>query len=85
MVGVTLFNDVIMLSRPPEHEIRVVVAGAIAGAGLALLERAWPAGAVGFAWLGLLTVLLVRIDPKTPAPLETFTDWWNKAGKAVNG
>lgn len=78
MVGITVFNDVIVHHRNPVQEVRVVVAGAIAGAALALAERVWPDGAVAVAWLGLVTVLLVRARPSTPAPLEAFADWYGE-------
>lgn len=75
--AITLFNDVIVHGRGIEQDLRVVVGTAIAAGGLALVERASPGLAVGLAWLTLIGVLFVRIDPKIPAPVEAFSSWYN--------
>lgn len=68
-------NAVIVQDKPPTSQTRVIVGGIVAGAGLALWEKAMPQTAVAFSWLVLLTVLLVRVDPTTPAPLESIRNW----------
>lgn len=78
ITGVTLFNDVIMHNVDIQKEQRVIVGGIVVAVSLALVEQIAPDLAVGVAWLGLVTVLLVRIDPKVPSPLETFANWYNK-------
>jgi hypothetical protein len=75
--AITLFNDVIVHGKGIEEDMRVVVATALAAGGLALLERVSEPIAVGIAWIGLAAVLLVRTDPKTPAPIESFNSWYN--------
>ena len=75
--ALTLFNDVIVHQRSISQDSRVIVATAVAAGGLALLEHVSAQLAVGISWLALVTVLLVRVDPKTPAPLESFATWWN--------
>jgi hypothetical protein len=69
-------NAVIVNDRPVQDQTRVVVATLIGAAGLALLENAFPSLAVGLSWLILLGVLLVPVDPNTPAPLEAFDKWY---------
>lgn len=75
--AVTLFNDVIIHQKSVTQDSRVIVSTAIAAGGLALLEHVSEPLASGIAWIALVTVLLVRVDPKTPAPLESFASWWN--------
>jgi hypothetical protein len=43
-----------------------------------LLEKVNQTLTVGVAWVALLTVLLARIDPKKPAPVETLLKVWNQ-------
>jgi hypothetical protein len=78
MVGVTLFNDIVVRGFDAQQEMRVVVAGGVVALGLGLLERASPNTAMGLAWLGLITVLLVRPAPGKDAPLESIANWYNK-------
>jgi hypothetical protein len=69
-------NAIIIQDQTPKSQRRVAIGTAIAAAGLALAENAFPRTAVAFSWLVLLTVLLVRVDPLTPAPLESFQTWY---------
>lgn len=78
MAGVTLFNSVIVHRQSIDHQANILVAGAVVAGGLALLERLSPDLAVGLAWLGLVTVLLVRVQPNVPAPLESIAAWYNE-------
>lgn len=45
-----------------------------------MLERANQRLTVAVAWIALLTVCLARVDPKTPAPVETLLKYWNQGG-----
>jgi hypothetical protein len=69
-------NAVIVNNRDPRTQARVVVATLIGAAGLSLLESALPRTATALSWLILVGVLLVPIDPVTPAPLESFQRWY---------
>jgi hypothetical protein len=71
--GITLANRSLLNEKP--FDWRIAIATGIAAGFFALLERGWRDGAVGLAWLSLLTILLVRIDPKTPAPVESLNKW----------
>lgn len=77
--GITLANRVLFHGQPMEW--RIPVATGIAAGSFALLEKAWPRGAVALAWLALATVLLSRTDPAVPAPVETLNDWWTQKRK----
>jgi hypothetical protein len=74
--GVTMFNQVILNRQ--EIDWRVPVATGFAAVSFALLEKINQALTVGVAWVALLTVLLVRLDPKQPAPVETLLKIWNR-------
>jgi hypothetical protein len=70
--GITLLNQSLLAKDPQELDMRVVVGTAIAAGGLALLERLSEELAVGIAWVALVAVLFVRIDPKTGSPAENL-------------
>jgi hypothetical protein len=74
--GITMANQTLLNNKPVDW--RVAIATGISAGLFALLERAWEQGAVALAWLGLVTILLVRIDPKTPAPLESLNKYLAK-------
>jgi ABC-type Fe3+ transport system permease subunit len=76
-VAVTVANNVVLHNQPWSAQARPVVGGAVVAAFLSMTERALPGASVGFAWLILAGVLLVRQDPNVPAPLETFAAWWD--------
>lgn len=73
--AIALFNEAVIAGQPVKWKIPVGTA--IAAGGLALLEHAWHAGAVGLSWLALVTILFVRVDPNVPAPAEAFNKWWS--------
>ncbi len=73
--AISLGNEMIVAGKP--INLRIITGTAIAAGGLVLIERLSPALAAGLAWLALLTVLLVRVDPDVPAPLEAFNTWYN--------
>lgn len=74
--AITTANRVILHREPVDW--RVVTATGLTAGIFALIEKSAPELAVGIAWIGLLTVLLVRTDPKVPSPTESFVTWWNE-------
>lgn len=77
--GITMFNQTILNNKPIDWRIPIAT-GFLAG-GFALLERANAQFAKGIAWIALLTVLLARVDPKVPSPVESLLKYWNEGGK----
>lgn len=77
--GITIFNQTILNGRPIDWRVPIAT-GFLAG-GFALLEKGNAQMAKGIAWIALLTVLLARVDPRTPAPVETLLKFWNQGGK----
>lgn len=74
--GITLANAVIVNNKPIDW--RVPIATGIAAGVFSLVEQGWEKGAVALSYLALVTVLFVRLQPGVPAPVESFTTWWNK-------
>lgn len=70
--GITLANQALLAKNPVEIDFRVVVGTAIAAGAFALLERLNEPIAVGLAWIALVTVLFVEVDPKAGAPAENL-------------
>ena len=85
--GIVIFNAVIVQTRPLPTQTRVAVGTVIAAAGFSVFERIMPATATAAAWLVLAATLLVRVDPATPSPIESFFAWYNSGseGKAIRG
>ncbi len=81
--AITAFVALVIEERPVLDAPKIAVSTGIAAGGLYLMEKAWPQGAVALAWMALLTVLLVRVDPKVKAPAEAVSDWLAKAGEKV--
>ena len=75
--AIALFNTVVLKPGPPEHIPEIMLATAIVGGGLALFERVNEQLAVGIAWIALVTVMVTRLDPNTPSPIENFAKWYN--------
>lgn len=73
---VTIINRSIIHDEPMDWKIPIAT-GATAAA-FALLEKGWEDGAVGLAWLALVVVLFVRVDPKVPPVAESLLAAWNK-------
>jgi hypothetical protein len=76
---VTITNESVVNSKPIDW--RIPIATGLAVGMFALLEHADADIAVDLAWLALISVLFVRVQPNTPAPVEGFLTWWN-AGKS---
>lgn len=74
--GISWANAVILNEKPMDW--RIPVATGLAAGMFALAEKAWPDGAVAVATVALVTVLFVRVDKTTKAPVETLLDWTKK-------
>lgn len=74
--AITLANEVLIAEK--EMNWRIPAATGIAAGIFALLEKGWRDGAVTLAYLALVTVLFVRTDPATPAPVESFNKWFSE-------
>lgn len=74
--AITLFNDIVVHRKTLQQDARVVVGTAVAALGLSFVEHINQELAVGVAWLSLVAVLFVRLDPATPAPVESFLTWY---------
>lgn len=72
--GITIANQTLLNHQPLDW--RVVVATGGAAMLFALVEKASPTLAVGLAYVGLVTILLARVDPKVPSPAESALNWW---------
>lgn len=75
---ITITNQVIVHGQPMDW--RIPVATGLAAGAFALMEKGWEAGAVGLAWLALVTVLFVRTRPTVPSPVESLVDFWEGSG-----
>lgn len=76
MGGVTLFNSMILNGR--EFDPKVPIATLIAAGMFGLAEKALPQTATALAWMALVAVLLTRVQPGVPAPVESLSLWWKK-------
>lgn len=72
--AITLANNVLFNDKP--FDWRVPIATGISTGAFALAEKAWPKGAIALAWMALVTILITRVDPKVPSPVETLNNWW---------
>lgn len=72
--GITIANQTLFNGKPLDW--RVVVATGGAAMLFALVEKASPEVAVGLAYIGLVTILFARVDPKVPSPAESALKWW---------
>jgi len=76
--GLTMVNRSVFNNEP--FDWRVPIATGVAAIGFGLAEKAWKEGAVIIAWSAFLTVLLTRVDAKTPSPVETAARVLNYGG-----
>lgn len=74
MGAITLGNSVIVHGRPMDW--RIPIATGFAAGAFALLEHGWEQGAVGVAWLALVSVVFVRLQPNVPSPVESLVNFW---------
>jgi len=77
MGGITMANAVLFNGKP--FDWKVPIATGIAAGAFVLAEKAWEQGAVALAWMALVTILITRVDPKVPSPVETLNNWWKTA------
>ena len=75
--GLVWGNAVIVHNHGPleQQQARVLVATLASAAGLSVLEKVMPATATLVAWLALTAVILVRVEPNVPSPLESIMAW----------
>ena len=74
--AITMGRQVIIDNEAPDW--RVAIGTGIAAGMFALAEKAVGNVATGIAWVGLLAVIFVRLDPKKPAPAEALLSMWSK-------
>lgn len=74
--AITLANESVFNDKPINWKIPV--ATTIAAVMFAGAERAVGRTAVWIAYLGLITICLVRTDPNTPSPAESALSWYEK-------
>lgn len=67
----TVFNDEPM-------DWKVPIATAIAAVLFAGAEQVAPRVAKGLAYLALVSVVFVRVDPAVPSPAESALKWFNE-------
>ncbi len=73
--AITFGNRVILNGQPVDW--RIPIATLAAAAVFAGAEKVWEPGAVGAAYVALVTSLLVPLDPSVPPPLASFASWWD--------
>jgi len=73
---VTVVNQTVFNDKPMDW--RVPLATGLAAVGITLFERIWADGAVILAWSSLVTVLVTRVQPNVPSPVESAMTWWNR-------
>lgn len=74
----TMINRSVFNGKPVDWQ--VPIATGLAAIGFSLAERAFPVGAEVLAWTAFLAVLVTRLDPSTPSPVESALAWW-KTGR----
>lgn len=75
----TIANQSVFQNEPMDW--RVPIATAFAAVGFNMVERVWADGAMIFAWSTFITVMIVRVKPGVPSPVESAVAWWNKSTK----
>lgn len=76
-VGAIAFANQVIVNKQPV-DWRIPIATALSAGMFTLAEKVWEDGAVALSYLALVTILFVRIDPRTPSPVEGFN-------KLING
>lgn len=74
--AVTIVNRTVFHDKPMDW--RVPIATGFAGIGFVMFEKAAPEFAVIVAWTAFLTIMLTRVDPGVPSPVESALQWWKK-------
>ncbi len=71
--GITIANQTLLNNKPMDW--RVVIATGLTAGIFSLGDKAWPELSKGLAYLALVSVLFVRLDKDTPAPVESLAKW----------
>lgn len=74
--AITIVNRTVFNGEPMDW--RVPIATGFLVIAFSGAERVWPQGAQILAWTGLVTLLLTRIDPDVPSPVESAVNWWQE-------
>jgi hypothetical protein len=74
--ALTLANRSVFNEQPMDW--KVPIGTAIAAVLFSGAERVAPRAAVSLAYLALITVVFVRVDPAVPAPAESALKWFNE-------
>lgn len=74
--GVTLANQMILNDRP--FDPKIPIATGIAAGAFALAEKGFPRGATAVAWMAFIAVLITRVNPAVPSPVESLAKWWQQ-------
>lgn len=74
--GLTLANRVVFNDQPMDW--KVPIGTAIAAVLFSGAERVAPRAAVALAYLALVSVVFVRVDPAVPSPAESALKWFNE-------
>lgn len=77
--AVTLANASVFHDQ--DVDWRIPIASGFAAMGFSLMEKVAPDMAVMLAWTGFLVVVLTRVNPGVPSPVESLMDWWNGGAK----
>lgn len=72
--AITMVNASVINEQPINW--RVPLGTGIAAGMFSLAEQAWPEGARALAWVALVSVLFVRLQPGVPAPVESMLKFW---------
>lgn len=81
--AITVANATVFNGKPMDW--RVPIATGLAAVGFSLAEKAFPDGAQVLAWTALLATLVTRIEPGTPAPVESAVSWWKSSPSSGGG
>lgn len=81
--AITVVNQSVFNDRPMDW--RVPIATGLLAVGANLAEKAFPDGAQVLAWTALLATLFTRLDPGTPAPVESALEWWTESKSSGGG
>lgn len=76
MGGVTLANQMLLHDKP--FDPKIPIATGIAAGAFALAEKGWPSGATALAWMAFIAVMITRVNPSVPSPVESLAAWWRQ-------
>lgn len=77
--AITMANQSVFQDKPVDW--RIPIATGLAAIGFSFAERAFPQGANVLAWTALATVLVTRVKPNEPSPVESAVAWWKSPKK----